>query len=346
MILTILTFGVGLIVFLIVGASVAVSITSYIRFRRSWQLVYLICAISWIVESVSHYIDWFVYEQSGILLSSQRLVDWLNLTTVPIDIVVLPIWLLMLLGRRVKTSTVAILVGNMVVAVSLFLLLVHRSPANGVETTPLMAIIALVVILQTSGLYIFILISGIVRLRSRSIPLGRRRFWLVFVALSLNYGVGTIIDLVGNMDPSRIRYQMAFNIPIVMVLGFGYIAYNQVRDLIEARHETANSLEEFFRLYTISRRERDVVLALRSKEGVRDIARRLFVSEATVNTHIRNIYGKCGVHSRAELLNILRQYEHRSAALGLIDGEDPDEMKRRTTTKGNTRKYPSTARRT
>ncbi len=47
-------------------------------------------------------------------------------------------------------------------------------------------------------------------------------------------------------------------------------------------------------------REREILRLLASGEGTRAIARRLFVSTATVRNHTQNILAKLGVHSRLE----------------------------------------------
>ena len=36
--------------------------------------------------------------------------------------------------------------------------------------------------------------------------------------------------------------------------------------------------------------------------GLKYIQENLFISEATVKTHVRNIYRKCDTHNRAEIL--------------------------------------------
>ncbi|MFI6701875.1 response regulator [Streptomyces sp. NPDC050509] len=49
----------------------------------------------------------------------------------------------------------------------------------------------------------------------------------------------------------------------------------------------------------LSERERDILQQLARGLGNRDIARALFISEATVKTHLGRIYGKLGVDTRA-----------------------------------------------
>lgn len=54
----------------------------------------------------------------------------------------------------------------------------------------------------------------------------------------------------------------------------------------------------------LSKREAEILpLALRGRTGER-IAAELFISKNTVDTHLRRIYGKCGVHSRQELIDL------------------------------------------
>lgn len=52
-------------------------------------------------------------------------------------------------------------------------------------------------------------------------------------------------------------------------------------------------------------REQEVLQEILAGKSNREIARTLFISESTVKTHARNIYGKYDVGSRAELISIL-----------------------------------------
>jgi DNA-binding CsgD family transcriptional regulator len=57
----------------------------------------------------------------------------------------------------------------------------------------------------------------------------------------------------------------------------------------------------------LSRREGEVAQQLLQAGTTSEIADRLFISEPTVNTHIRNIYRKCDVHSRAQFLGLVNR---------------------------------------
>jgi two-component system nitrate/nitrite response regulator NarL len=65
----------------------------------------------------------------------------------------------------------------------------------------------------------------------------------------------------------------------------------------------------------LSARELEVLLLLDEHLGTDDIARRLFISEHTVRSHVKSLLRKLNVSSRREALEVLaRAREHRPAA--------------------------------
>ncbi|CAM5557415.1 response regulator transcription factor [Streptomyces violaceorubidus] len=54
-------------------------------------------------------------------------------------------------------------------------------------------------------------------------------------------------------------------------------------------------------------RERDILAQLATGLGNREIARALFISEATVKTHLRRIYDKLGVDTRAGAVAVAKE---------------------------------------
>ncbi|MER7395328.1 response regulator transcription factor [Streptomyces sp. NPDC000151] len=58
---------------------------------------------------------------------------------------------------------------------------------------------------------------------------------------------------------------------------------------------------------TLTDRERDILTQLAQGLGNRDIAKALFISEATVKTHLGRIYGKLGVDTRAGAVAVAKE---------------------------------------
>jgi DNA-binding CsgD family transcriptional regulator len=68
-----------------------------------------------------------------------------------------------------------------------------------------------------------------------------------------------------------------------------------------------DDLSETFRSkYGITDREREIILKVMQGKSNADIAGELFISLATVKTHLHNIYTKIGVESRYDLLAKVR----------------------------------------
>ncbi len=64
--------------------------------------------------------------------------------------------------------------------------------------------------------------------------------------------------------------------------------------------------EEFVSRYGITDREREIILKVLQGKSNADIAGELFISLATVKTHLHNIYSKIGIDSRYDLLARVR----------------------------------------
>lgn len=75
-------------------------------------------------------------------------------------------------------------------------------------------------------------------------------------------------------------------------------------------HPTPPALDElpetFLSKYGITEREREIILKVVQGKSNADIASELFISLATVKTHLHNIYTKIGVESRYDLLAKVR----------------------------------------
>lgn len=75
----------------------------------------------------------------------------------------------------------------------------------------------------------------------------------------------------------------------------------------KAKHERL--LHEFASSHGLTAREETVFRCLDEGKTLQQVQDELFISKATVKTHVHNVYGKIGVHSRQELANALSEFE-------------------------------------
>jgi len=94
------------------------------------------------------------------------------------------------------------------------------------------------------------------------------------------------------------------SIPYVLY-GIFVIAYF-LNYFVPASVEIDGLFESFLAKYSITEREREIILKVIQGKSNADIAGELFVSIATVKTHLHNIYTKIGVNSRYNLLARVR----------------------------------------
>lgn len=64
-------------------------------------------------------------------------------------------------------------------------------------------------------------------------------------------------------------------------------------------------LEDMAETYGLTQREKEIFLLWVTGHGSKYIQESLVISPSTVKTHVRHIYEKCGVHSRAEIMRLL-----------------------------------------
>jgi DNA-binding CsgD family transcriptional regulator len=71
------------------------------------------------------------------------------------------------------------------------------------------------------------------------------------------------------------------------------------------QHDFEAVINEFVKRYRLTAREQEVLLLLGRGYSSVDVARELVVSENTARSHIKNIYHKCGISSRREILDLI-----------------------------------------
>src|SRR5699024_1955235 len=126
------------------------------------------------------------------------------------------------------------------------------------------------------------------------------------VSLADHAGIVRPFVLVPRVDLLRLDEQFAHVLPA------------EIRTAVTATEEIFGAPREPVRL---SAREDAVLRQIATGAPLSQAARRLYVSENTIKSQVRNIYRKLGVHSREDALE-------RATALGLLpepDGDHPSD---------------------
>lgn len=133
-----------------------------------------------------------------------------------------------------------------------------------------------------------------------------RGFAALYIGEACGLGLGNVLELA---SPSG---DMPFAVASCAGLAtlFAYLFLFTEGDFIELSRiaKQADRFGDACRIicsrFKLSKRESEILpLALRGRTGER-MASELFIAKSTVDTHLRRIYAKCGVHSRQELIDL------------------------------------------
>lgn len=136
----------------------------------------------------------------------------------------------------------------------------------------------------------------------------KRNFMIGFLIFAtVGYGE-TLINLPGSLSttvvaPSAENDFLFSSIPYAL---YGLFLINYFIHYPLAAAGSDELSEDFLSRYGITDREREIILKVVQGKSNADIAGELFISLATVKTHLHNIYKKIGVDSRYDLLARVR----------------------------------------
>ena len=158
---------------------------------------------------------------------------------------------------------------------------------------------------------VFLLYVGVIAVRGAAgissateSSLMRRLGWLLVGFAPLSTLAYVLLDMI----PGGYRLPVSLDFVFALLWSITLISV-LVRYLGKPEAELEDGLSEGFRdAYGITDREAEVVALIAEGLSNKQIAERLFVSLATVRTHIYNVFRKTGAQSRVDLLRIVRRH--------------------------------------
>ncbi|MEC4184145.1 LuxR C-terminal-related transcriptional regulator [Adlercreutzia sp. R21] len=137
--------------------------------------------------------------------------------------------------------------------------------------------------------------------------------------ISFLFLVSQLGQLIGALTPPHLSHELVTSLVYLILIASMLLLYwrskrspadrKDAGTAVSAHRKTeascASSQNHWGEIYDFSPREMEIVLLLAERTPYRQIAEKLFISENTVKTHVRNIYKKAGVTSRESLLEAL-----------------------------------------
>ncbi|WP_025664765.1 response regulator transcription factor [Aquimarina megaterium] len=119
---------------------------------------------------------------------------------------------------------------------------------------------------------------------------------LIMIPLSLltNYAV----------DLNGINTKIGFTLPLIFIVLAGSKLWSDIERL--SLFKPKNTVKEQNLInYSLTNREKEIALLLIKGNTYKHISEQLFISIPTVKTHVSNIYRKCKINNRIELISLL-----------------------------------------
>lgn len=130
--------------------------------------------------------------------------------------------------------------------------------------------------------------------------------WLTLAGASANYGAeatGMIYNVIA------VAVVLAFLVIFFTERGlsakWGLVLTDDQLESAPAEGRLATRVSDLSHVYNLSPREEEVLQLLAQRSTVAEIEEVLYVSQGTVKAHVNHIYRKLGIHSKAELFELL-----------------------------------------
>jgi DNA-binding CsgD family transcriptional regulator len=166
------------------------------------------------------------------------------------------------------------------------------------------------------ALFAYILVVGVIGSKADRPPRELLLIWATFAFGVVGFAESAVGLGEALRDPVVIMSAsgQAFMISTIPYILFGGVLAFFFGSYLVADGRVPPALDhDIVRRYGISDREQEVIALLNEGLGNREIAEKLFVSLATVKTHVHNIYEKTGAKGRYALFRLTTPAEKRSA---------------------------------
>lgn len=289
-------FWFSIVTVIVSVASFASALLLYPRYTTAYFRYYLLLLASAIVFFLIYAVAFFVKQYVPSPLSVYH-IDLIFLAfSLSATIFAAPMFVLTLIGKPVKKRLLTVF---LLVAVALFLAITIPSIAGYLPGTEwaTIRVIDVIVRLFYCGWFIGVLVHA-----KRLSADASRRPMLFFAAVS----VFTLPFAVAEEVFARGEYAAYLYGAYLILWNAGMLVYT-VSFFYTPTPSDGGLTRHFIDLYKLTDREQEIIRALVKGKSSREIARTLAVSKKTVDGHVYNVYRKCFIRNRVELILLIKE---------------------------------------
>lgn len=138
--------------------------------------------------------------------------------------------------------------------------------------------------------------------------------FFVTVATLFMFIIGTALPFVMHLTPIDVYANRqttllvaAFGLIAVTLLSLLHYVASNDSSAVTASHETSRheALASIAEAHRLTPREIDVATLVLQGHSIKTVAKLLYISDGTVQTHMKNLYRKLGLHSKQELVDLV-----------------------------------------
>ncbi|MEK6796653.1 MAG: helix-turn-helix transcriptional regulator [Spirochaetota bacterium] len=289
-------FWFSIVTVLVSVASFASALLLYPRYTTAYFRYYLLLLASALVFFLIFAVAFFVKKFIPSPPAASHVELILMAFSLSATIFAAPQFVLTLIGRDVKKRYTTIF---LLIAIALFLAIVVPSIAGFIRGTEWITVRIIDVLVRL--FYCGWFVGALFHARALAADTSKRPM-LYFVAVSVFVLPFAVVEEV----LARGEYAAYLYGAYLLLWNLGMLVYT-VSFFYAPIPSDGGMTKHFIALYKLTDREQEIIRALVKGKSSREIARMLSIAKKTIDGHVYNIYRKCYIRNRVELMLLIKE---------------------------------------
>jgi|GEM_PF-6802542 len=284
--------------------SIFSTIIVYLKTKITWMKFYIAFLILILLILLNYTIFYFIFFYSYRITEILEKIQILFITTLS-GFLIYIITRLSLTLYEVKITAIQ----KRGLAVLLFLFLYFSSVCIIVWQQRLL-IISVAVTLAVIGIVCFFSLINFKKILSDKY----KKIFIIILLISLSLIPVEFAEYILRLKYTHIKTYIPLGLLTFSVYCFLLSIINLLYNIKHIGISVINNIhneeisDSFIEKFLITIREKEIIDLLTKGLTYKEIGSKLFISERTVNNHITNIYQKCSVNNKIDLINLIKKY--------------------------------------